>query len=112
MLSLLAKPSTVKWVVQLKTRHLMSVMLGVPKGCNKEFLWACLLPDACSINSPSESQLCSVGLWSGLSYRRPVRGTVWRRDIVTGSPVTPGPLIGYPPPALGRRPARGCDWLL
>lgn len=58
--------------VKNQTSHVRHV--GVPKGCNKEFLWESLLPDACSINSPSESQLCSVGLWSGLSYRRPVRG--------------------------------------
>lgn len=31
----------------------MPVMFGDPKGCNKEFLWTSLHPDACSINSPS-----------------------------------------------------------
>lgn len=40
---------------------------GIPKGCNKEFLWPSLYPDTCSINSPSgerdkESQLWLLGL--------------------------------------------------
>lgn len=45
----------------------MPVMFGIPKDCNKEFLWTDLHLDACSINSPSgarDKENVSVVAWT------------------------------------------------
>lgn len=65
-----AKPSLVKYVSKSSfflIRRLMPVMFGIPKDCNKEFLWTDLHLDACSINSPSgarDKENVSVVAWT------------------------------------------------
>lgn len=96
---------------------------GIPKGCNKEFLWTGLHPDACSVNSPSgvrDKERVSCGcldcgvvssLVGGLCERNSAAG--WRDMLTTNCLlVTPGLLISSLPPAPGHRPALDCDWLL
>lgn len=96
---------------------------GISKGCNKEFLWTGLHPDACSVNSPSgarDKERVSCGcldcgvvssLAGGLCERNSAAG--WRDTLTTNCLlVTQGLLISFLPPAPGRPPALDCDWLL